>query len=115
MRLRALCIVLLSASLGCQSKPAKPVSATVSTRPVTRHPAVAALAFDPPVISGETPIDLSRDSRTPSAYVGYDGLTTTYFYINSRDQMGIWGSGWGWGGDGYERWSNISKTGVRYR
>ena len=45
----------------------------------------SALVFDPPVAAGEQPLDLARDTRQPSAFVGYDQLDTTFFSVSTVD------------------------------
>jgi hypothetical protein len=68
-----------------------------------------ALAFDPPVIANEPPLQLSRDFRTPGAFVGYESLTTTYYYLRIDDrQTDDFG-------DRYERRAFSEKFGVTYR
>ena len=81
----------------------------------------AALVFDPPVAAGDPKLELSRDEREPSAFVSFDGPSTTYYWIHTDDlQASEWGgSGARWGGglssDRYERRAIIDKTGVTYR
>jgi hypothetical protein len=94
----------------------------------TTRPA-AELAFVSPVTvaASDTP-DTSREAREPSAFVGYDEQTTTYFSIHTQDrQCSNVGSGIGHGGigtdsscgngyhDSYERQTYIDTYGARYR
>jgi hypothetical protein len=114
-------------AMGCQSKPrvaelrGEP-SGEVEYEAVT----ASALVFDPPVILGEEPLELSRADREPGAFVGYDGPVTEYFYIRMDDSQignsfgggGRFSRGGGAGGgnyDHYERRSVTERIGVRYR
>jgi hypothetical protein len=69
------------------------------------------LVFDPPVISGERPLELARDVRQPSAFVGFDEVTTTHFYLRTDDRQFMTD----WEGNRYERRAISEKFGVRYR
>ena len=73
--------------------------------------------FDPPVAAAEEPVDLSRDDRMPSAFVGFDGPTVTYFWIHTDDlQRSNWyGNSSGDVRDLYCRRAIIDKIGVSYR
>lgn len=82
----------------------------------------SALVFDPPVTVGETAPQLDRDVRQPSAFIGFDGPITTYYWIHTDDsQVSDWGNGGGGSGknggvgDRYERRAVIDRTGVTYR
>jgi hypothetical protein len=70
----------------------------------------SALVFDPPVadVSAQA---LVRDGREPSAFVGYDSLITTYFYLRIDDRIRE-GDG---RGDRYERRAVSEKFGVSHR
>src|SRR6187455_1287623 len=87
---------------GCASQPTTSkhtASENPTTAPAARvyqSSAAGALVFNPPATLGQPPIDLSRDQRSPDAFVSYDSLTTTYFYIRNDDNAG---SGW------QNRWS----------
>jgi hypothetical protein len=48
-------------------------------------PAVA-LACDPPMIAGQPPLYLDRESREPSAFAGYEQTTVTYSDVQVLDQ-----------------------------
>ncbi len=115
--------------IGCASKAPPPQTSAASTRnPVEAQPAsyqlryeestASALVFDPPVAAGERPLELSRDLRGPSAFVGFDGPITTFFWIHTDDFQD---SDWGGGGlnspsnDRFQRRAIIDKTGVTYR
>lgn len=57
-----------------------------NTAPVAAR-ASAALVFDPPITLSEPAIDLSRDTRGPAAFVGFEDSTTTYFSVNTYDRQ----------------------------
>lgn len=104
---------------GCTSKPFVINKSTPFIDPNRYDEATsAALVFDPPVVAGDPPLELSRDQRQPSAFVSFEGPTTTYFWIHTDDQQD---SDWnpnGFGGgnrDRYQRRAIIDKTGVSYR
>ncbi len=71
--------------------------------------ASASLAFSPPIAQNEPPIMLPRDLRQPGAFVGFDEITTSYFYIRTDDRMTNDGT------DHFVRRSIIEKVGVSYR
>jgi hypothetical protein len=89
----------------------------------------SALVFDPPMPEGETPIELTRDERQPSAFVGFDGPITTSFWIYTQDWQDFGGhglcspgNGSGAGGGGsigsnshYTRDAEMVQSGVRTR
>ena len=75
--------------VGCANQPKSTAPAAVTV--TTPQRSTGSLAFDPAVASGTGPIDLSRDERGSSAYVGIEDTTTTYFNTvtddhNSNDQ-----------------------------
>lgn len=45
------------------------------------------LAYDPPVTQGNPHLNLNRDAREASAFVGFDQSVTTVFYVRSDDQQ----------------------------
>jgi hypothetical protein len=47
----------------------------------------AALVFDPPVTAGQPLPDLSRVGREPSAFVSYDEVFTSFFYLRYHDRQ----------------------------
>ena len=114
------------AAMGCNSK--RPVQHVAAPRAddELRYEAVtaSALVFDPPVIAGEEPLELSRAEREPVAVVGYDGPIEERYYIRFDDSQigygsggGRFGRGGGGGGnfDRYERRAVTERVGVRYR
>jgi hypothetical protein len=112
-------ILIVAAFLaGCAAKPATVASAPATQESIRYEDATSsALVFDPPVTAGELPIDLSRDERAPSAFVSFDGPSTTLYWIHTDDlQESEWG-GDGQGGmqDRFRRRAVIDKSGVTYR
>ena len=87
-------------------------------------PPAAALVFSPPLLQDTPPLELSRDIRQPSAFVGYPESVAEYFYVrwDDRQSGGDGGSGFGFRGGGgsgswdrYERRAVSEKVGVLYR
>jgi len=70
----------------------------------------SALTFDPPIVAQTVTPDLSRDGRQASAYVGYDQVITTYFYLHYDDRQVIQD-----GPERYERRAISHRFGVSYR
>ncbi len=105
MRL-ALIILGLALLGGCSAKP-------VSRGNIDRHgyvdAAAASLAFSPPVAQGEEPVFLARDQRQPGVFIGFEDVSTSYFYIRTDDRMTNDGT------DHFVRRSIIEKVGVSYR
>src|SRR5262245_34224879 len=92
--MRRIALLLIAASaFGCQSK--KPHTATATTSsPVLVEAyddalAASALVFDPPIAANEADLDLARDTRQPSAFVGYDQLQTTFYSTVTEDRQGL--------------------------
>src|SRR4051812_42267886 len=84
--------------------------------PVTMHTphlygenASASLAFSPPIAQDQAPIMLPRDQRQPGAFVGFDDITTSYFYLRTDDRMTNDGT------DPFLRRAIVEKVGVSYR
>ncbi|HEY7089575.1 MAG TPA: hypothetical protein VH518_15870 [Tepidisphaeraceae bacterium] len=113
-----LILTLLSVAGGCSSSQPPRKAAAGSEEPVvvvlaSYEPARAgALVFDPPVISDQPPLDLARDDRNPGAFVGYESLTSTFFYVRTDD---LQGDQFGRNGSLYQRRAVQVKTGVSYR
>ena len=104
-------VALLGWGGGCASKPSNQPQAQVA--PEASDAVVAsALLFDPPVILDEPPIDLSRESRERSAFVGYEDQTVTFSYIHIDDRQLSSG---GHNRDRYERRAVIDRFGTSYR
>jgi|SRR5688572_24090952 len=81
MRLSIAAILLLLVGVGCARAP-KPTG-------IARYDDVTAssLAFDPPVIADEPRLELSRADRGPAAFVGYEEIITTHFYLRHDDHQ----------------------------
>jgi hypothetical protein len=71
-------------------------------------PAVA-LAFKPSVALDEPPVHLPREARNPAAFVSFDQLSTTFFYIRTDDRHTTDRT------DRFIRWSVQEKVGISYR
>jgi hypothetical protein len=87
------------------------------------RPAASALVFSPPVSQDLPALELSRDERQPSAFVGYPEGVAEFFYVRWDDrQVGGGSHGHQHGGSGgsgyhdrYERRAVSEKVGVLYR
>ena len=106
-------IILAALSGGCAVQPAprQPV-ADLKPIPPAKPIAAASLAFDPPVIIGQPPIQMSREGRSPDAFVGYETTTITSYYIRSDDRQLDFGDH---RQDLYDRRAISTKVGVSYR
>jgi hypothetical protein len=82
-----------------------------------------ALVFSPPLLQDAPPLELSRDLRQPSAFMGYPESVAEFFYVRWDDRQAGGGDGFGFGARGggsgfhdrYERRAVSEKTGVLYR
>jgi hypothetical protein len=102
------CIILTVLACGCAAQ-RKPPEAE-QPRPPLYHPAAAgSLVFDPPVTFGQPPVELSRASRNPDAFVGYESTSFTYFYIRADDRFSDDDH------NRYERRAVSTRVGVSYR
>lgn len=117
-------LACLLAPVGCQTAAPAPEPRAVVEEPQYDAVTASALVFDPPVVQGEPPLELSRAGRGPRVAVGYEELTAESFYIRLDDRQisdGIRGGGgrgrFGGGGsyDRYERRAVTERVGVRYR
>lgn len=111
MRRGALTILLLS-TLGChchnKSAPAtQPMTVLEDSFYETSH--ASALAFSPPIVQDDPPLELSRADREPAAFVGYEDLIRSYIYIRTDDR---WTAD---GNDRYERRAIIEQIGSSTR
>jgi hypothetical protein len=113
---RSVCIIFFGLfMMGCASQAPKPPRAAHQPLPVLavyREAPSAALVFDPPVISDQPPLDLSRDDRTPGAFVGYEETIATFYYVRTDDRQF---DGSGLNQDRFERRAISTKVGVSYR
>ena len=73
--------------------------------------AASSLAFDPPVIADEPRVELSRADRGPSAFVGFEEIITTHFYLRTDDQQRWFDRD----GGQYHRRAISETFGTRYR
>jgi hypothetical protein len=93
---------------GCASKPHAAVE-----RPIDAYedPAggAAALVFDAPIAQGQPRVSLYRDEREPSAFVGFDAIDATSFYIRTDDRPGLPVDAW------IERRAVSERIGTTYR
>jgi len=69
---------------GCAAQQSPVADFQPACAPQSDSPAIA-LACDPPVIAGEPPLYLDRESREPAAFAGYDQPTVTYSYLRIND------------------------------
>jgi hypothetical protein len=105
---------------GCAAKP-PPVAAPVAEAPHYDDAVAAALVYDPPVVAAAPPAEFSRTGRGPSAFVGFDEVITTYYYLFIDDRQGGYGyngtgtSGRGRSFDRYDRQAITQRVGVSYR
>jgi len=112
MRGRAFILTICVAGLvGCESnhKPAAATQPSLSAESYYEPSHASALAFAPPIVAADVPMDLSRADREPTAFVGYDDLIRTYIYVRTDDRF----TG---NGDGdYERRAITEKIGASTR
>lgn len=102
-----LCMALALA--GCASTRSGEANHSATSRPEYHEPMANALVFTPPIALAEPPVYLWRDLRTPGAFVGFDELSTTFYYIRQNDRQTNDFT------DGVQRWSVSEKVGVSYR
>jgi len=73
---------------GCATQPAPQAAAPAQLQPTSYRPvAAAALAFDPPMTRDQPLPDMSRDGRSPSAFMGYEESVTTVSSVYQRDEI----------------------------
>ncbi|MGA2498711.1 MAG: hypothetical protein ABSH20_13280 [Tepidisphaeraceae bacterium] len=95
-------IVLMA---GCASRPTE----RAAVRPAYVDNPSSALVFDPPVMQGRPAVFLARDDRQPGAFVGFEDLSTTSFFIQTDDRPGDFNENWM-----YRRAMTI-RSGLSYR
>jgi hypothetical protein len=100
------CLILLAALAGCAANP--PLRASRTLTAAHEPAAAAALVFDPPIVSSQAPLALWREPRLPSAFVGFDDLSSTYIYVRTDDRQSNFG-------DRYERRAITEHFGATYR
>jgi hypothetical protein len=117
MIMRCLAVILAAVLLtGCAAR-AK-TSQRVEAQPEPQlaadryEPAEAsALAFDPPIVASALTPSLAREGRGEAAYVGFDEVITTRFYLRYDDRQVIQSRG----PERYERRAISERFGVSYR
>lgn len=87
-------IIVVACVVGCQSKPKQVTivserKLSPASQPVRRSS--GALAFMPPVAMDQRELQLWRDDRQPSAFVGYDQPIAQYYYVRTDDRQNFWG------------------------
>jgi hypothetical protein len=111
-----LMVILLALLGGCAAKPqaARRAREPIAIPEVPAEQAVvaSALVFDPPIAINEQPLDLARDPRQASAVVGFDQLTTTFFYLQTDDKQRFDNFNTG---DRFERRAVSQRFGVSFR
>lgn len=87
---RALTILALAGLIGgCTSTKAEPKASSDNVL-VTYQPAAAgALAFSPPVAADQPEIYVSRENLAPEAFLGYEAVTASYYYLRVDDRQFI--------------------------
>ena len=102
-------------AVGCASQSAQPVASVApapTTEPLYDDAVAAALVYDPPVVVSSPRIDVSREGRAPTAYAGFEEITTTFYYLRIDDRQLTTG---GMNNDRYERQAITQRVGVSYR
>src|SRR5688500_6591957 len=107
MRMRKAGLILMLGLIGgCASRGAGPASRGVVYE---ESPAATGLVFTPAVAQGQRMQMVPRDARELGIFVGYEELSTTYFYIRRDDRQSDDYH------DRYTRRAVIEKVGVSYR
>jgi hypothetical protein len=108
-------LIFLGMLVGCASKPAQHVATAAlapTTAPLYDDAVAAALVYDPPMVVNSPRIDVSREGRAPTAYAGFEEITTTFYYLRIDDHQQSVG---GLNNDRFERQAITQRTGVSYR
>lgn len=82
-----LCACVLAGCAARQSQCEAPAAAPAVIESEART--ASALVFDPPVAAGMPPLELARADREPAAFVAYDEVFSTYFYLRMDDHQKI--------------------------
>jgi hypothetical protein len=101
--------LLMAGGCATQSGPAAP---SVVPQPLVgdyQEAASSALVFDPPIAAFERPVELARGPRQPSAFMGYEEPSATYYDIQTFDHQANDGTAY------YQRDTIMDKVGVSYR
>jgi hypothetical protein len=104
-------ILLAVLTVGCASKPTPP-SVVAPPAPDFDDAVAAALVYDPPDTTTAPRVEVSREGRNPTAYAGFEELTTTYYYLRIDDHQQNFG---GIHNDRFERQAITQRVGVSYR
>lgn len=103
---------------GCATGSKKRLAAKAELGPTTlpvqhryERAKAGSLVFDPPVTQGQLPLRLAREDRNPDAFVGYDSVYTTYFYLRTDDRQ----HGGDFRNDRFDRRAISTKVGATYR
>jgi hypothetical protein len=107
-------ILLTIAMVGCASKQPQPTSASAPAR-IYDDAVAAALVYDPPVVANSPRLEVSREGRAPTAYAGFEDITTTFYYLRVDDRQQSFGGGGGLHHDRFEREAITERVGVSYR
>jgi hypothetical protein len=105
-------ILLAITTAGCASKQTQPTSAAAAPH-IYDDAVAAALVYDPPVVADSPRLEISREGRAPTAYAGFEDITTTFYYLRVDDRQQSYGSGWH--NDRFERQAITERVGVSYR
>ena len=106
-------VILIAALAGCSSQTAN--VAPSQQAQIYQPGCSAALAFDPPVISGMPRLDLSRDGRGTAAFAGFQQESTTYYFLQTDDYYSDYLNGPFGLGNGYQRDAVSQTYGLTYR
>ncbi|MGE5612023.1 MAG: hypothetical protein ACM359_22440 [Bacillota bacterium] len=82
---QGLALFMILALAGCASNRSGTATRSAASRPEYRDSLATTLVFAPPVALAEPPVYLWRDTRTPGAFVGFDELSATFYYIRQDD------------------------------
>ena len=93
---------------GC-AKTAREVQPPLAAELPHPEPAASALVFDPPLFDPFVSAELARGERIRGAFVGFDELETTFYYLEIDDRQTHDGTG------RYERRAIIQRFGTSYR
>lgn len=109
-------VAMLASGCATASKKGQAVKAELgpTTLPVQHRyerAKAGSLVFDPPVTQGQLPLRLAREDRNPDAFVGYDSIYTTYFYLRTDDRQ----HGGDFRNDRFDRRAISTKVGATYR
>jgi hypothetical protein len=92
--MRALLIAIFGGLLmaGCATRQAAEQPARthqIEPREFDEATVASALVFTPPIVANQPPLELARDVRQPAAFVAYDQVFTTFFYVRLDDRQYI--------------------------